>query len=85
MREFGIEDGDMIVVDRALKARHGSIVVAVLDGEFTVKSLHSMYGVIKLRAGNATYPDIIPKEGQDLDIWGVVTHCIKQYDRPCLR
>ena len=79
MREYGIDDGDMIVVDRALRARHGSIVVAVIDNEFTVKALHNAGGVFKLRAGNPTYPDIVPKENQELEIWGVVTSCIKRF------
>lgn len=79
MREYGIDDGDIIVVDRALRARHGSIVVAVLDNDFTVKVLHNAGGCFKLRAGNPTYPDIVPKENQELEIWGVVTSCIKRF------
>ena len=39
MREAGIDDGDVVLVDRAIKATHGHVVVAVVDGEFTVKSL----------------------------------------------
>ncbi|QXZ11240.1 translesion error-prone DNA polymerase V autoproteolytic subunit [Comamonas sp. Y33R10-2] len=79
MREYGIDDGDLIVVDRALRARHGSIVVAIVDSEFTVKALHNADGVFKLRAGNPTYPDIVPKENQELQIWGVVKSCIKRF------
>lgn len=81
MREYGIDDGDVIVVDRAIRARHGHIVVAVVDGEFTVKSLYSVGGSIRLKAGNPTYPDIIPKDGQTLEVWGVVTSCIKRFAR----
>ncbi|WP_021028645.1 LexA family transcriptional regulator [Comamonas sp. B-9] len=77
MREFGIDDGDLVAVDRALQARHGCIVVAVIEGEFTVKKLFKAAGMVKLKAGNPTYPDITPKEGQSLEIWGVVTSCIK--------
>ena len=72
-----IDDGDLLVVDRAIRPRHGHIVVAVLDGEFTVKQLYSRGGRIKLKAGNPTYPDIVPKDAQELVIWGVVSHCIK--------
>lgn len=79
MREYDIDDGDMTVVDRALSARHGSIVVAVIDNDFTVKVLHNAGGAFKLRAGNPTYPDIVPKENQELEIWGVVTSCIKRF------
>lgn len=79
MREEGIEDGDVVVVNRAIKPRHGHIVVAVLDSEFTVKKLYQRAGRMKLRAGNPTYPDIIPGDGQTLEVWGVVTSCIKQF------
>lgn len=79
MKEYGIDEGDLIVVDRALQARHGCIVVAILDNEFTVKFLHQSNGQIRLKAGNRTYPDIVPKEGQTLEIWGVVTACVKRF------
>ena len=79
MRDIGIDDGDTLVVDRALTPQHGSIVVAVLDGEFTVKQLYKRAGRFKLKAGNPTYPDIIPTADQVVEIWGVVTACIKRF------
>lgn len=79
MQEYGIDDGDLIVVDRALHARNGSIVVAIVDGDFTVKALHQVNGIFKLKAGNPIYPEIVPKDGQDLEIWGVVTSCVKRF------
>lgn len=79
MRDEGIDDGDMLVVNRALKPRHGHIVVAVLDQEFAVKKLHLRAGRLKLKAGNPTYPEIVPVDGQTVEIWGVVTCCIKQF------
>ena len=81
MLEYGIGDGDLIVVDRSIQARHGHIVVAVIEGEFTVKSLYSVAGIVRLKAGNPTYPDIIPKECETLQIWGVVTSCIRRFTR----
>lgn len=81
MQEYGIGDGDLIVVDRSIQARHGHIVVAVIEGEFTVKSLYSVAGIVRLKAGNPTYPDIIPRECETLQIWGVVTACIKRFSR----
>lgn len=81
MKEYGIDEGDLIVVDRALQARHGCIVVAILDNEFTVKMLHQVNGRYRLKAGNRTYPDIVPKEAQTLEIWGVVTACVKRFAR----
>lgn len=79
MRDAGIFDGDLIVVNKALKPRHGHIVVAVVDGEFTVKRLHLRDGRVKLKAANSTYPDITPKDGQTLEVWGVVTSTIKRF------
>jgi DNA polymerase V len=79
MMEAGIFDNDILVVDRAIKPRHNHIVVAVVDGDFTVKQLHQRAGRIKLKAANPTHPDIVPKEGQTLEVWGVVTSSIKQF------
>ena len=80
MVEHGIADGDILVISRAKRPRHGHIVIAVLEeGEFTVKKLFKKLGRIKLQAGNPTFPDIIPKDGQTMSIWGVVTACIKLF------
>lgn len=79
MRDAGIFDGDVVMVDRAIKPRHNHIVVAVVDGDFTIKLLYQRLGRIKLKAANVTFPDITPKDGQTLEIWGVVTAAIKQF------
>jgi DNA polymerase V len=79
MVEAGIFDNDILVVDRAIKPRNNHIVVAIVDGDFTVKQLYQRQGRIKLKAANPTYADIVPKDGQTLEIWGVVTSSIKQF------
>ena len=79
MVEAGIFDGDIMVVDRAVKPRHGHIVVAVVDGDFTVKRLYQRAGRVKLRAANVAFPEIVPKEGQTIEVWGVVTATIKRF------
>jgi len=79
MMEAGIFDKDILVVDRAIKPRHNHIVVAVVDGDFTVKRLYQRAGRIKLKAANPTFADIVPKEGQTIEVWGVVTSSIKQF------
>jgi DNA polymerase V len=79
MVDAGIFDKDILVVDRAIKARHNHIVVAVVDGDFTVKYLYKRADRIKLKAANPTFPDIVPKEGQTIEVWGVVTSTIKQF------
>lgn len=77
MRDAGIDDGSIIVVDRAIRPRDGFIVVALVDGECTVKYLYQRGGRIKLRAANPTYPDIIPRDSQTIEVWGVVRGCVK--------
>jgi len=79
MIEAGIFDNDILVVDRAVKARHNHIVVAIVDGDFTVKYLYQRAGRIKLKAANPTFAEIVPKEGQTIEIWGVVTASIKRF------
>lgn len=81
MVEAGIDDNDIVVVDRALKPGTGNIVVAVVDGDFTVKYLQLRAGRVKLKAANPTFPDITFKDGQTVEVWGVVTSCIKQFIR----
>ena len=79
MRDAGIDDGDTIIVDKAIKPRHGHIVVAVVDDDFTVKFLHQRAGRVRLKAANPTFPDIVPKDGQTIEVWGVVTTGIKRF------
>jgi len=72
MREMGIYEGDLLVVDRDVPATHTSVVVAVIDGEFTVKQLlYTPQGKV-LRAAHPDYPDVIVQAEHDFSIWGVV-------------
>ncbi len=79
MRGVGIFDGDVVLVDKAIRPRSGQVVIAVIDGEFTCKVLQMLAGRMKLKAANPTYPDIVPKDGQTVEIWGVVVASIKQF------
>jgi len=72
----GIFDGDEIIVDRSLTARDGSVVVAVVDSELTVKRLRLEAGSIRLTPENPAYPDIVLTEMSELTVWGVVTRCL---------
>jgi DNA polymerase V len=69
-----------VLVDRAIAPRSGQIVVAVVDGEFTVKQLWQRAGRMKLKAANPTFADIVPKEGQTVEVWGVVVASIKVHN-----
>ncbi len=76
----GIHQGDILIVDRSLTAKSGKIVIAVVDGEFTVKRLHKYKGNVTLRAENPDFEDIKINGTSELIIWGVVTSVIHQYD-----
>jgi DNA polymerase V len=77
MREAGIFDGDILVVDKAIRPKSGHIVVAVIDGEFVCKTLWMRAGRVKLKAANPCFPDIVPRDSQTIEVWGVVTSTIK--------
>ena len=76
MEQAGISDGDELIVNRALEPRDGSVVVAVLDGELTIKRLKITAAGVVLQAANPLYPDIIVPALADLTIWGVATRCL---------
>jgi DNA polymerase V len=76
MINAGINDGDIIVVDRSVEPVERSVVVAVVDGELTIKRLLWRNGVAELHAENPKYAPIRFKEGQELTIWGVVTSSV---------
>jgi DNA polymerase V len=72
----GIHDGDLLVVDRSLDPRPGRVVVAVLDGEFTLKRLTQHQGRLRLEAANPAYPPLELHRCGDVQIWGVAIHVI---------
>lgn len=76
MHDAGISNGDELIVDRSLEPVHGSVVVAILDGELTVKRLRITPRGVVLAAENRDFPDIVVPELGDLRIWGVVTCCL---------
>ncbi|EPF6400482.1 LexA family protein [Acinetobacter baumannii] len=77
MLNAGIDIDDELIVDRSLDAKHGDIVVALIDNEFTVKRLMIDEQGKWLKAENPDYKNIYLQEGQELFIWGVVTCVIK--------
>lgn len=76
MTGAGISDGDELLVDRSKRPQHGDIIVAVLDGELTVKRLEVHAGGVVLKSENSEHPDIVVAELSDLQVWGVATYCI---------
>lgn len=79
MLDAGIHDGDVLVVDRSREPRPGLIVVAVLDGELTVKRLLQQGETYVLAPENPQYQPIEIQEGRDLHIWGVVTGMVRRF------
>lgn len=76
MEDARIYTGDILVVDRALTPKNGSIVVAIIDGEFTVKYLVKEKDTYYLRAANPNYPPIQITNDSEFAVWGVVSHII---------
>ena len=80
MTGFGISDGDLLVIDKAIEPIDGDIVVAFIDGEFTLKKImkeeNGQY--LWLVPGNDDYPPIKVTEDNEFIIWGVLTYNIKK-------
>lgn len=74
-----IHDGDMLVVDRSIEPRHGHIVLAVVNSEYTVKRLHLCEGVVELHAEHPAYSPICFREHEELQVWGVVVGTIARF------
>jgi DNA polymerase V len=73
----GIHPGSTLIVNKAIKPKSSNIVIALVDGELVVKRLYKRGGVVKLLSEPETaHPPIVMQEGQELIIWGVVTHAI---------
>lgn len=78
MTNAEIHAGDLLAVDKHLEADHNHIVVAVVEGECTVKRLVRRGGTWWLQAENPKYPDYEITEPENLRIWGVVTHVVHE-------
>ena len=79
MINAGIRDKDLIIVDKSLIAKPGDIVIAMIDGEFTIKRLSIKNDELYLKAENHNYPDLSFKNHTDVQIWGVVIYSIHSY------
>ena len=78
MINAGVHDGDLALVDRAMNAAHGQVVIAILGDEFVCRRLHRRGGSdVRLQSADPACPDWIPGDGEELQIWGVVTHVIR--------
>lgn len=83
MIDAGINDGDIAVIDKSREPHNGSIVVAFINKEFTIKYLdttHKADGYIELRPANPKYKPIRIDEGDEFEVWGVVVYTIKPWN-----
>ena len=74
----GLDDGDLLVIDRSLSPENGKIAVCLVDGEFTVKRIKKEKNKLYLMPENKKYKPIELKEENELIIWGVVEYVIKK-------
>jgi DNA polymerase V len=76
MKDAGINENDLLIVDRSLLPTQGKVVVAAVDGQLTVKRINKENGKLFLMPANSEFSPIEIKEENDIHIWGVVTKVI---------
>ena len=76
MKEAGIFDNDVLIIDRSLRLAEGKIIVAVLNGEMLVRRFHKNFSSAFLIPENSRYKNINLAEYADFSLWGVVTYVI---------
>jgi len=82
MTGFGINPGDIAVIDKSLEPSHGDLVVSYINEEFNIKQLdltHQKDGYIELRSANPKYPVFRINEDDHFKVWGVVVYTIKRW------
>lgn len=77
MKNAGIDDGDLLIIDKSLEPRDGKIAVCFLDGEFTAKRIRIKNKTVVLFPENDDYSPIVVGPDNDFIVWGIVTHVIK--------
>ena len=79
MKNAGIFDGDLLIIDKSLEPQDGKIAICQIDGDFTVKRIKKENDVVWLIAENEDYKPIKVTEENELMIWGIVIHSIKSF------
>ena len=78
MVDAGINEGDLLIIDRSITPQDGNIAVCFIDGDFTVKRLSVRDDGIYMTPANAAFPEMKVQENSDFQVWGVVSHIIKK-------
>lgn len=75
----GIDDGDLLIIDRSVQPSNNKIAVCFIDGEFTAKRIHIFQNEVWLIPENDNYPTLKVTEDNQFLVWGIVTHVIKSF------
>ena len=78
LQDAGVEEGDILAIDKSIKPKNGDMAVCFVDGDFTVKFIRIEKKVIWLMPANKDYSPIKITEENDFMIWGIVTYTIKK-------
>lgn len=78
MIDAGVNEGDVLVIDKSIRPSEGDMCVCFVDGEFCLKRVAFEDGTVVLHAANPRYPSIKLEEWNDFTLWGVVTYIIKK-------
>ena len=79
MVRVGIYHGDILIIDRSLNARDGDVIIALLHGEFTVKQISIINGILFLIPRNSQYESVRITSEMGFEVWGVVTFSIRRH------
>lgn len=79
MKDAGINDGDLLVIDKSLEPADGKIAVCYIDGEFTLKRIRVKEDGVYLYPANSDYRPIHITDANEFLIWGILTHAIKSF------
>ena len=78
MVDAGINEGDLLIIDRSITPHDGCIAVCFIDGDFTVKRLVVRDDGVYLQPANTSFPEMKVIEDSDFQVWGVVSHIVKK-------
>lgn len=78
MKDAGVDNGDLLVIDKSLAYRNNALAVCFISGEFTLKKIKREGETIVLIPANRDYQPIVVNEGVDFAVWGIVTYIIKK-------
>ncbi|MBN2664140.1 MAG: translesion error-prone DNA polymerase V autoproteolytic subunit [Bacteroidales bacterium] len=79
MKDLGIDDGDLLIIDKSIEPQTGKIAVCFIDGEFTLKTIQFEANLCWLVPANEKYKPIKVTPDNEFIVWGIVKHVIKSF------